>query len=95
MLDSAYFPISSKLDSFHNIALDTIFFFGIAGFVAVVYFLVRRWRKISKISQEAIVLGFVFFSLNIPVSVHFLMILYYLSLEKREAKYTNPPKTLR
>jgi len=81
-LDLQYFPAWSKLDSFHNVFLDIIFFFGVPALVLFVLIVLSLWRFLPRVSRHSLWLFSVFFFINIPISVHFVLVAYFLSLAR-------------
>ena len=73
--DAHYFSNDTP-DRVHNIFLDILFSFGIIGLGAFVTLLVFFFKAhpISQQSSQVVLLFLVFFSFNIPVLVHFLMV---------------------
>lgn len=50
-LNPRYFAPGNIIDSFHNIFIDTLFFFGLPTVIGIV-FLIRRWKYLPMRSQE-------------------------------------------
>jgi hypothetical protein len=67
-------------DRSHNIFLDLIYFFWILGWGVIIFFIVKALfiSKNNKISAS-IILFLLFFSFNIPVSVHFIILIILLA----------------
>ncbi len=73
--DVHYFSNNTP-DRVHNIFLDILFSFGIIGLGSFVTLLVFFFRThpISQSNSQVVLLFLIFFSFNIPVLVHFLMV---------------------
>lgn len=76
ILDSRFFQVGTQIDSFHNIFLDLSYFFGIPTISILTCLLLKKWKNFSRTSKEGIFLFVLFFFLNIPVAVHFLILIY-------------------
>jgi hypothetical protein len=83
-LDTRYFQSGSVIDSFHNVFLDWLFFFWFPIIIYWMYIFIGQWKKLSIQSKEAISLFFLFFLMNIPISVHYLLLVFFLSSESKK-----------
>lgn len=81
LFDSHYFMPSSIIDSFHNVIIDSVFFFGFPLVLLSVISLRKRWHYFNYESKEWILLFLLFFSMNIAISVHFLLLVFYIASE--------------
>lgn len=79
---SVYEDPAIRIDSSHNVVIDMLVRFGflMAGFL--VYLIVRKYRTMLPFQREVLVLFLCYFFFNIPVLVHFLILIIVLSLNR-------------
>lgn len=85
-LINSYFPATSAIDSSHNIFLDILYFFGLPFFVFLLWHVKKIWRNIDTMSRASLILGILFFSLNVIVIapiIPLIIILGYASHQSR------------
>lgn len=75
-----------RIDRSHNVWIDTILHFGIPLGGFIIYTIFSQWRKLSLDQREVLVLFSIFFFFNIPVLVHFILLIQILTLHSNEAK---------
>lgn len=70
-----YFPPTSAIDSSHNILLDTIYSYGIISFGYILWTIRNRWSERENQDKIAIILGILFFSLNVIVLAPLILLI--------------------
>jgi hypothetical protein len=70
-----YFPPTSAIDSSHNIILDIIYSYGIIGLSYIIWTIRNRWSEIQNQDKIAIILGILFFSLNVIVLAPLILLI--------------------
>jgi hypothetical protein len=78
----AWFPPSSAIDSSHNIFVDVLFQYGYIIFLLLLFLLLQHIQKLEWDAQISILLGLLFLSLNVTVTVHMMSLLLFLSAVK-------------
>lgn len=79
---TAYFPANMIIDSSHNIFIDIIFSYWLIGLGVFVSYIVNSWKNMSPTNKSILILGLLFFSLNVIVIAPMLLIIYVLSYQK-------------
>ncbi len=82
---NAYFPPNMTIDSSHNIFLDIVVKYGIIWLVIFSSFIAFRWKNLETFAQYGLILGFLFFSLNVVVVSH-LIVMVLLLMSKTQTK---------
>ena len=77
-----YFPTEATIDSSHNIFLDILIKYGLFGLVLGLWCVLSRWKYLGKTSREGIILLFAFFSLNVIVVSHWIILVFFLMRKK-------------
>lgn len=75
-----------RIDRSHNVWIDSFIHFGIPIGSYIILLIFSQWKKLSLTHQEVLVLFSVFFFFNIPVLVHFLLLLQIVILSKESKK---------
>ncbi|MBP9779154.1 hypothetical protein KBD33_00855 [Candidatus Gracilibacteria bacterium] len=83
-LVNSYFPMGHVIDSSHSIGLDALFKYGIFPLVYIGYLLFKRWNRIQIQARIGFILGFLFFSLNVVVTVHMILFILFGMLFYKE-----------
>ncbi|MEI6711585.1 MAG: hypothetical protein WCK88_05355 [bacterium] len=79
-----------RIDRSHNVWIDIFIHFGIPIGGYVIYLIFSQWKKLPLSHQEVLILFSVYFFFNIPVLVHFIVLMQILTMTK-----TNNSKPLR
>lgn len=81
---SVYEDPAYRIDRSHNVFIDFALHFGVPLLWVVLFLVARVWKYLSTGKQLSLVFFALYFSFNIPVLVHFLLILQILaSVEKK------------
>ncbi len=83
-LVNSYFPMWHVIDSSHSIGLDALFKYWIFPLVYIWYLLFKRWNRIQIQARIGFILGFLFFSLNVVVTVHMILFILFGMLFYKE-----------
>lgn len=75
-----------RIDRSHNIWIDILLHFGVPMGGFIIYSIFSPWKKLSVSHQEVLVLFSIFFFFNIPVLVHFILLLQILTIVKDSGK---------
>ncbi len=75
-----------RIDRSHNVWIDMFIHFGIPVGVFLLYHIVSQWKKLSVSHREVLVLFSVFFFFNIPVIVHYLLLVQILMMTEPDQK---------
>jgi hypothetical protein len=68
------------IDRSHNVWIDLFVHFGIPVGGLIIYYIFSQWKKLPLSHKEVLILFSVFFFFNIPVLVHFILLLQVLTL---------------
>lgn len=79
-----YFPDRMIIDSSHNVFIDILAQYGLIIAVSLLYFLIRRYISLSYFARSSLILWVGFLSLNVFVVTHMILLVFVLSLEKKE-----------
>ncbi len=79
---NAYFPENMIIDSSHNMILDILFSYWLIGLGICTSYAMNSWKNISHTNKSVIILGLLFFSLNVIVIVPILIFIF--ALQSRE-----------
>lgn len=80
---NTYFPENMIIDSSHNIILDILFSYWLIGVGICTSYIVNSWKNISHTNKSVIILGLLFFSLNVIIIVPILIFIFALQSRKR------------
>ena len=81
---SVYEDPAYRIDRSHNIFIDFTLHFGFILLCLIIYFVARIWKYITPGKQISLMFFVLYFSFNIPVLVHFLLVIQILaSYEKK------------
>ena len=78
-----------RIDRSHNVWIDLCIHFGIPMGGFIMYSIFSQWKKLPLSHQEVLVLFSIFFFFNIPVLVHFILLLQILILAKEPEKISS------
>ena len=81
----AYFPPESTIDSSHNVFLDIAIKYGLLWLSLLIGFIAIQWWKLETYAKYGLVLGFLFFSLNVIVVSHLIVMVFLLVVKKLQA----------
>jgi hypothetical protein len=76
---SVYEDPAYNIDRSHNVFIDFALHFGVPALVAVLFFITRNLSHMSHGNRMSLLLFALYFSFNIPVLVHFLIVLQILT----------------
>lgn len=76
---SVYEDPAYRIDRSHNFFLDFALHFGVLVLGVVIFFIVRILKNLSQGQKLSLLFFAVYFAFNIPVLVHFLLILQILA----------------
>ncbi len=77
-----------RIDRSHNVWIDLLIHFGIPMGGFIIYWIFAEWKKLPLSHKEVLILFSIFFFFNIPVLVHFILLLQILIFsEKPEKSY--------
>ncbi len=76
---SVYEDPAIRIDSSHNVLVDMLVRFGFLITAFLVYLVVRKYRTLLPFQREVLVLFLCYFFFNIPVLIHFLVIILILA----------------
>lgn len=85
-LVNSYFPMWHVIDSSHSIGLDALFKYWLYPLFFVWYLLYNSWNRIQIQARIGFILGFLFFSLNVVVTVHMILFILFGMLFYKESK---------
>ncbi len=71
---------SFKIDRSHNVWLDFFIHFGIPLGGYIIYWIFSQWKKLPLSHKETLVLFSIFFFFNIPIIVHYLLLVQILTM---------------
>jgi len=77
-----------RIDRSHNVWIDIFLHFGIPMGGLIIYSVFSPWKKLPISHREALILFSIFFFFNIPVLVHFLLLLQILLITQEPEKIT-------
>ena len=78
----AYFPPDSTIDSSHNIFVDIAVKYGLIGLGLFVWLIARQWKHLDTWARYGLVVGLMFFSLNVIVVSHWIVLVFFLSQKR-------------
>lgn len=81
---NAYFPPNMTIDSSHNMFLDIAVKYWLVGLSVLIGYIAIRWWKLETWAKYGLTLAFLFFSLNVIVVSHMLLIVSFLMAEKHK-----------
>lgn len=81
---SVYEDPAYRIDRSHNVFIDFALNFGVPLTVALLWFSFQKFRHLSQDKKISIILFAVYFSFNIPVLVHFLILLQIFSSKSED-----------
>jgi len=76
-----------RIDRSHNVWIDFLIHFGIPMGVFIIYWIFSQWKKLPLSHKEVLALFSIFFFFNIPVLVHFILLLQIILM------YSHPQKS--
>lgn len=79
---SIYEDPAFRIDRSHNVWIDIVIHFGVPFGGFIIYSLFHQWKKLPPSHREVLVLFSIFFFFNIPVLVHFILLLQILTIAK-------------
>lgn len=84
---SVYEDASYRIDRSHNVFIDFALHFGFPLLVVVLFFIGRSLPHISHGKRVSLLLFALYFSFNIPVLIHFLIVLQILTYPQSENRH--------
>ena len=75
-----------RIDRSHNVWIDLCIHFGIPMGGFIMYSIFSQWKQLSISHKETLVLFSIFFFFNIPVLVHFILLLQILTITEEPTK---------
>jgi hypothetical protein len=81
-----YFPRDMIIDSSHNLWLDIWAKYGIISLFGLYWFILKRWKNISPLDRESLILGGIFLSFNVAVISHYIFLVLLLYSRKSTVK---------
>lgn len=73
-----------RIDRSHNVFIDFALHFGVPLLGVILFLIIRAWKYLSIGQQLSLLFFALYFSFNIPVLVHFLLVIQILaSVEKK------------
>ncbi len=75
-----------RIDRSHNVWIDFLIHFGIPVGGFIIYWIFSQWKRLPLSHKEVLVLFSIFFFFNIPVLVHFILLLQILIVSKESPK---------
>lgn len=81
---SVYEDPAYRIDRSHNVFIDFALHFGVPLLGVILFLIIRAWKYLSIGQQLSLLFFALYFSFNIPVLVHFLLVIQILaSVEKK------------
>lgn len=78
-----------RIDRSHNVWIDILLHFGIPMGGFLIYSIFYPWKQLPISHKETLILFSIFFFFNIPVLVHFILLLQILILAKETEKISS------
>jgi len=85
---SIYEDPAYRIDRSHNVFIDFALHFGVPALAAVLFFSIRHIRHLSHGKKVALLLFVLYFSFNIPVLIHFLLLLQIMTSHEEKKNTT-------
>jgi hypothetical protein len=76
-----------RIDRSHNVWIDFLIHFGVPMGGLIMYYIFSSWKKLPLSHKEALVLFSIFFFFNIPVLVHYILLLQILTLSDKNNNF--------
>lgn len=74
-----------RIDRSHNVWIDLFIHFGIPVALSTMYLIFSQWRKLPLSHREVLTLFSLFFFFNIPVLVHFILLLQIVTFSEKKS----------
>ncbi len=81
---NSYFPPNMTIDSSHNMFLDIAVKYWLLGLSVIIGYMIMQWWKLETWAKYGLALAFLFFSLNVIVVSHMILIVLFLTREKQK-----------
>lgn len=83
---TAYFPGNMIIDSSHNIFIDILYSYWLVWLGVFIAYTVKSWKSMSYTNKSVLLLGLLFFSLNVIVIVPMILIVFALHSQGGNSK---------
>ena len=67
------------IDSSHNLWIDVLTKYGLVGLIALIAWIGSRWKQLGETAKVGLILGLTFFSMNVVVVSHSILLVYFLT----------------
>lgn len=82
LLSTTYEDPAYRIDSSHNFFIDFAIQFGVPMLAVLMYWIVKIWKRIPVLFKQSLILFALYFFFNIPVLVHYILLIQIFSLQK-------------